>query len=84
MSTLGVRGLLACVFAVSLGLLAGAGQADAAFPGDTPVEAKASPGLLDHFRAKACAVSQGLSGRSDRASAEARRRDCDRRYGLDD
>ena len=85
MSTLGFRGLLAGMFAMSLGLLAGASHGAQAWGGDGPLlSANEGPGLLDHARARACAVSQGLSVRSDRDAAEQRRRDCNRRHGIAD
>jgi|GEM_PF-5030023 len=85
MSTLGFRGLLAGMFAMSLGLLAGASQGAQAWDEATAyVPADDGPGLLDHARARACAISQGLSARSERESAEQRRRDCNRRHGITD
>lgn len=85
MSTLGIRGLLAGGFVLSLGLLTGAShgatQWSATVAGDAAPE---GPSLLDRAQAKACEWSHGLSGRSDRRAAEQRRNDCARRYGLGD
>ncbi|ODS63491.1 MULTISPECIES: hypothetical protein [unclassified Arenimonas] len=85
MSTLGFRGLLAGMFAMSLGLLAGASQGAQAWEeAGAYAPADEGPGLLDHARARACAISQGLSVRNERESAERRRHDCNRRHGIDD
>ncbi len=84
MFTLGVRGLLAGVFVLSLGLLTGASQGATGFTdtGSGWGGASSGPGLLDRVQAKACEWSHGLSGRSDRQAAEQRQRDCARRHGL--
>ena len=86
MSTLGIRGLLAGVFVLSLGLLTGAshGATGLAATGAGWDEAPAGPGLIDRVQAKACEWSHGLSGRSDRQASEQRQRECARRHGLGD
>ena len=86
MSTLGIRGLLAGVFVLSLGLLTGAsyGATGLTTTEDAWVTAPAGPGLVDRVQAKACEWSHGLSGRSDRQRSEERQRDCARRHGLAD
>ena len=85
MSTLGFRGLLAGFFIASLGLTAGASQGAAGWPAATPdAAAGEGPDWVGHLRARACAVTQGLSRHNERASAEQRRRDCERRHGLAD
>ncbi|WP_374604445.1 hypothetical protein [Arenimonas sp.] len=86
MSTLGIRGLLAGVFVLSLGLLTGAshGATGLAVSGEAWGDYAAGPSLLDRAQAKACEWSQGLSGRSDRLSADQRQRECARRHGLAD
>ena len=85
MTTLGFRGLLAGTFAMTLALAAGASQGAQAWAEQAPVmAAPGTPGLVDHLRARACAVSRGLSNRNERASAEQRRQDCARRHGITD
>ncbi|GAB2660713.1 hypothetical protein [Arenimonas aestuarii] len=86
MSTLGIRGLLAGVFVLSLGLLTGAsyGATGLAAPGSEWGQASSGPRLLDRVQAKACEWSHGLSGRSDRQASAQRQRECARRHGLAD
>ncbi|MDZ4047119.1 MAG: hypothetical protein U1E00_02070 [Pseudoxanthomonas sp.] len=86
MSTLGVRGLLAGVFVLSLGLLTGAshGATGLSATGAEWGESPSGPALLDRVQAKACEWSHGLSGRSDRQSSAQRQRECARRHGLAD
>ena len=85
MTTLGFRGLLAGTFAMTLGLTAGASQGAQAWAEQAPaLAAPEAPGLVEHLRARACAITQGLSARNEHASAEQRRRDCDRKHGLTD
>ena len=87
MSTLGIRGLLAGVFVLSLGLLTGASYGATGLPATGAGWDDASsegPALLDRVQAKACEWSHGLSGRSDRQSSQQRQRECARRHGLAD
>lgn len=85
MTTLGFRGLLAGSFAMTLALTAGASQGAQAWAAPSPaLAAPDAPGLLDHLRARACAVSQGLSDRNEHAPAEQRRRECSRKHGIGD
>lgn len=86
MSTLGIRGLLAGVFVLSLGLLTGASYGATGLPASDAAwsAAPSGPGLLDRVQAKACEWSHGLSGSSDRQKSADRQRDCARRHGLAD
>src|SRR5690606_20911528 len=85
MTTLGFRGLLAGTFAMTLGLTAGASHGAQAWSEQAPaLAAPETPGLVDRLRYRACAVSQGLSRPSERASAEQRRQDCARKHGIAD
>jgi len=85
MSTLGIRGLLAGTFVLSLGLLTGASHGATGWAGvDDFASAPAGPSLLDRAQAKACEWSHGLTSRSDRRGTEQRRSDCASRYGLAD
>lgn len=81
MSTLGFRGSLAALFALSLGLVAGNSQG-AGTPGFA-WKAVDGPGVLDRLQALACELNRGSSARDGSASAKASREDCRRRHGLD-
>ena len=85
MSTLGIRGLLAGGFVLSLGLLTGASHGATNWSSPAALEVGTDgPSLLDRAQAKACEWSHGLTSRSDRRAAEQRRSDCARRHGLAD
>jgi hypothetical protein len=84
MGTLGFRGLLASLFVMSLGLVAGASHGAPALAGieSAPAHEAAGPGLLARAKAKACELSQAASARSDEHAAAHRREECARRHGL--
>jgi hypothetical protein len=81
MTTMGLRGVLACAFIVSSGLLTGmvalpsgaaASEQDVA---SVAVAEPAGPGLLDQVRLKACQVSLAAT-RSDLSASRDRSRQC--------
>jgi hypothetical protein len=81
MTTMGLRGVLACALIVSTSLLTGLAAlpsgAAASEPASAMVEASAAaaPGLLDRVKLKACQVSLAATG-GDHASSRDRRRQC--------
>ena len=86
MSTLGIRGLLAGVFVLSLGLLTGASYGATGLAGSETAwsAAPSGPGMLDRVQAKACEWSHGLTRSSDRQKYAERQRECARRHGVAD
>lgn len=84
MGTLGFRGLLAGLFAMSLGLLAGASHGASALGGieSGPVFEATAPGLLARAKAKACELSHAASGHADQRAMADRKVECARRHGL--
>jgi len=81
MSTLGVRGGLAAVLLVSLGLLAGTSQGAGIAPApDLPDDA---PGVFDRLQAIACEVNHAATTGDASAGTAARRESCRRRHGLE-
>ena len=81
MTTMGLRGVLACAFIVSTSLLTGMvalpSGAAASEPASASVEpaAAAGPGLFDRVKLKACQVSLAAT-RSDQLSSRDRSRQC--------
>lgn len=81
MTTMGLRGVLACAFIVSTSLLtgmvalpSGAAASEPALAGvEGPVAAK--PGLFDRIKTKACQVSLAATGR-DRSGGRDVSRQC--------
>jgi hypothetical protein len=84
MGTLGFRGLLASLFALSLGLVAGASHGASALGGIGPEPAfeAPAPGLLARAKAKACELSHAATGRADQRAMADRKRECAIRHGL--
>jgi hypothetical protein len=81
MTTMGLRGVLACAFIVSGSLLTGmvvvpsGAAASEPFAARAVVAGDAGPGLLERFRLKACQVSLAAT-RSDRSASRDRSREC--------
>lgn len=81
MTTMGLRGVLACAFIVSSGLLTGlaatpAGASASQFvPSSDGAPAAARPGLIERIKLKACHVSLAAT-QSDRGSSRDRSRQC--------
>lgn len=82
MGTLGFRGLLASLFIMSLGLVAGASHGASALAGIEPAPAYESPGLLARAKAKACELSHAALVRTDQHAVADRKVECARRHGL--
>ena len=81
MTTMGLRGVLACAFIVSTSLLTGMAAMPSGASASEPAVATfaapeaAKPGLFDRIRLKACQVS--LAARpSDRSTSRDRSRQC--------
>ncbi len=86
MTTLGLRGLLAASFMVSMGLAGGVAQwsGTAHAAGFAPMDAAAADaGLMARIKAKACELSAAASDRDNRG-AESRADHCRKRHGLPD
>lgn len=81
MTTMGLRGVLACAFIVSSGLLTGLAAMPSGAEASEPavagaeVPAAAQPGLFAQVRLKACQVSLAAT-RSDRSASRDRSRQC--------
>ena len=82
MGTLGFRGLLASLFAMSLGLVAGASHGAQALAGLEAAPVHESPGLLARAKAKACELSHAAAVRTDAHAVADRKQECARRHGL--
>ncbi len=85
MTTMGLRGTLACALIVSTGLLTGMGAMPSGAAASEPYSAglalpsAAGPGLFERVKRKACEVSLAASrsDRSDRSGHRDRIRQCD-------
>lgn len=81
MTTMGLRGVLACAFIASTALLAGgvalraAAAASEPYAADLAPSAAAGPGLLERFKRKACHISLAATHR-DRSASRDRTRQC--------
>ena len=83
MTTMGLRGVLACAFIVTTSLLtgmvalpSGAAASESSSAG-VDVLAAAEPGLLDRVKLKACRISLAAT-RSDRSASRERSRECEK------
>ena len=81
MTTLGLRGVLACAFIVSSGLLAGMGALPSGAAPSEPYSSRTDrperfgPSLVDRLKRKACQISLAANG-SDRSGSRDRSRQC--------
>lgn len=81
MTTMGLRGVLACAFIVSSSLLTGmvalpsGAAASEPLSGVVAMPAEAGTGLFDRFKRKACQISLAAT-RSDRSASRDRSREC--------